>query len=87
MLYILINKIFTLNYVSYNFKKFNKILCLSKSSKLQLESINPDLIHKTHIYRYWVDTNYFKNNSKLNSLKILRLLLSEGLLKKVFIYF
>ena len=33
-------------------RKFNKILCLSKSSKLQLESINPDLIHKTHIYRY-----------------------------------
>ncbi len=67
-------------------RKFNKILCLSKSSKLQLESINPNLIQKIHIYRYWVDTNYFKNNSKLNSFKNITVTFIGRLIEKKGIY-
>ena len=78
---------FYLKIMSYTIlRKFNKILCLSKNSKLQLESINPNLIHKTHIYRYWVDTNYFKNNSNLNSFKNITITFIGRLIEKKGIY-
>ncbi len=67
-------------------RKFDKILCLSKNSKLQLESINPNFIYKIHIYRYWVDTNYFKDNSKLNTLKNISITFIGRLIEKKGIY-